>query len=88
MAYREAEKKLVKHRLLLTRGEVSQIVRNHLVAYERMPKEEDGKTWMAALSGVDGVADPPNPDPLDATKKAPWSDWPALLFEWEEEVPE
>jgi hypothetical protein len=87
--YREPlEKKIVKHRILLTRDEVDQIVRAKLAKDGKLPVEYSApevdravvRRWMAAL--VSEAAAPPEVN----GKQAPWEHWTGFIIEWSEEI--
>ena len=89
--YRESEKKIVKFRIILTRGEVDQILRTKLAEQEKIPPR-----FAAPPQGAVGtmrsmavlVDDQIKPPPKQANgNDANWADWPAYSFEWEEELP-
>ena len=79
------EKKIVKHRITLTRGEVDRIVRAKLADEDKIPKHLRVEPLKGAtrslqwLTNTDNIQQPP--------VTAPWADWPAYYIEWEEEVP-
>ncbi len=74
----------MKHRLVLTRGEIDLLVRRKLAAEGKIPEYYGDATvgstrYLACLTAADMVA-VPAPD-------APWGEWPAYIIEWEEEAP-
>jgi hypothetical protein len=90
VTYRDPpEKKIVKHRIVLTRDEVDRIVRAKLANDGKIPAEHaapelDKGTalrWMAALEPPVAAA----PPPVDE-KPAPWEHWPGFVIEWSEEI--
>ena len=84
MTYRTAaEKKKVKHRIVLTRGEVEVIVRARLAEIGRIPTPGGVpmQVRMAALVNVE-----PDKPEWRMDNGTHWEKWPALAVEWEEEL--
>jgi hypothetical protein len=89
MPYRTpAERKPVRVRIVLTRGEVLKIVQKHLQDKEKIPSDFPAKAnpkytleHLRTKSNDSSAPDLAPEDPKD------WGAWPGMAFEWTEEVP-
>lgn len=72
----------MQRRIVLTRDEVSIIVRRHLRAKGLHPLKDDEHARNHLVS-LQALAVPG----IETAKDTPWGDWPAIYFTWDEDAP-